>query len=118
MTTPDIQGVLALLDLNDKSVRTAILDHLVRAGLTFGACVLAFSEYEHDAKKDAYIAAAQQQYGREGEIEVDESAYVSKGDDPGAYVMAWVWVSDDDAGIGDDEETGVSGSPVDLYEKA
>lgn len=32
-------------------------------------------------------------WGREGEIEIDSSAVVSEGDDNGAYVQAWVWVS-------------------------
>lgn len=31
----------------------------------------------------------------DGELEVDEGAIVSMGNDPGAYVMAWVWVPDD-----------------------
>jgi hypothetical protein len=31
-------------------------------------------------------------YGEEGQIEVDEDAKVSVGDDEGAYVQAWVWV--------------------------
>ena len=29
-----------------------------------------------------------------GELEVDEGATVSMGGDPGAYVQAWLWVSD------------------------
>ncbi len=29
-----------------------------------------------------------------GELEVDEDATVSMGDDPGAYVQTWLWVSD------------------------
>ncbi len=37
---------------------------------------------------------------RDGEIEVDDNALVSEGEDPGAYVMAWVWVSNDE----DDED--------------
>jgi len=28
----------------------------------------------------------------DGDFEVDPGAVVSKGDDPGAYVQAWVWV--------------------------
>ena len=30
----------------------------------------------------------------DGELEVDENATVSMGEDPGAYVQAWLWVSD------------------------
>lgn len=32
-------------------------------------------------------------------LDVDGDAVVSKGDDPGAYVMCWTWVSDTQAGI-------------------
>lgn len=49
----------------------------------------------------AMINAAHRLYHRDGEIEVDRDpvglpkARVSRGDDPGAYVMAWIWVYDD-----------------------
>jgi hypothetical protein len=45
-----------------------------------------------------YIAAARRLYNEEGTIEVDEDSgqlpkgRVSRGEDAGAYVMAWVWV--------------------------
>jgi hypothetical protein len=38
-------------------------------------------------------------YVREGQVEIDDNAIVSKGEDAGAYVMGWVWVDDDVAGI-------------------
>jgi hypothetical protein len=31
-------------------------------------------------------------YGEEGRIEVDDGAMISEGNDPGAYVQAWVWI--------------------------
>jgi hypothetical protein len=31
---------------------------------------------------------------RDGDIEIDDNAIVSKGDDAGAYVMAWIWIDD------------------------
>lgn len=40
---------------------------------------------------------------REGELEIDPHAVVSKGSDPGAYVMAWLWVADEEASIPADE---------------
>lgn len=43
-----------------------------------------------------YIAAARSKYHRDGEIEIDDEPKVSRGDDPGAYVQAWVWVYDSD----------------------
>ena len=33
-----------------------------------------------------------EKWHRDGEIEIDLDAKVSRGDDPGAYVQAWVWV--------------------------
>jgi hypothetical protein len=44
------------------------------------------------ATKAVYREAAQQNLARGGELEVDENAKVSMGDDDGAYVAAWVWV--------------------------
>ena len=41
---------------------------------------------------------------RAGEIEVDEGAAVSMGNDGGAYVQAWLWVTNEMAGIGDEED--------------
>ena len=42
---------------------------------------------DHDMR-----AAANRLYGRDGELEIDPDAAVSRGTDPGAYVAAWVWV--------------------------
>lgn len=47
---------------------------------------------DYDPKK---IEMAIDQYGCDGEIEIDEGAVCSRGDDPGCYVMAWVWVYDE-----------------------
>jgi len=46
------------------------------------------------------IAAARHNYHRDGEIEIDECAIVSRAAgnaNRGAYVQAWVWVDDADA---------------------
>jgi hypothetical protein len=43
-----------------------------------------------------YRRRAKELYCIDGEIEVDSNARISIGDDPGAYVEAWVWVPDDD----------------------
>ena len=40
-----------------------------------------------------YVLAARSQYQREGSVEIDEGAIVSRGDEAGAYVQAWVWVA-------------------------
>ena len=41
---------------------------------------------------EQYRAAAKDQYDRDGEVEIDDNAKISRGDAPGAYVEAWVWV--------------------------
>ncbi len=41
-----------------------------------------------------YIEKARKEYQEEGRIEIDDNAKVSKGEDDGAYVAAWVWVYD------------------------
>jgi hypothetical protein len=50
-------------------------------------------------RQTAYRRAAIHQHHDEGVIEIDENARVSDGADGGAYVQAWVWVSDEDAGL-------------------
>lgn len=83
----DLQEVLALLRQ----------DH----GLRFGDCVVAFGR---NRDSDPYARAAHKEYHQEGEIEIDDTTVVSEGDDPGAYVLAWVWVDDQAAGIVRDED--------------
>jgi hypothetical protein len=83
----DLQEVLALLRQ----------DH----GLRFGDCVVAFGR---NRDNDPYARAAHKEYHQEGEIEIDDTTVVSEGDDPGAYVLAWVWVDDQAAGIVRDED--------------
>lgn len=51
---------------------------------------------DNAAAFDRYREAAVSAHGAEGECEIDDNAPVSKGDYPGAYVQAWVWVSDED----------------------
>jgi len=45
----------------------------------------------------AYIAAAKGMYRGSADIGVDSNAEVSRGSEEGAYVSAWVYVSDEDA---------------------
>jgi hypothetical protein len=49
-----------------------------------------------DAEVEAYIKQAHKEYHHDGEVEVDDNAVVSHSDG-GAYVLAGVWVSDEDA---------------------
>ena len=45
---------------------------------------------------DQYLQAAKEKHVHEGEVEIDEGAVVSRSDDGGAYVQAWVWIADDE----------------------
>jgi hypothetical protein len=45
---------------------------------------------------DPYRAAAQED--ADDELEVDDDAAVSPGEDPGAWVQAWIWITDEEAG--------------------
>jgi hypothetical protein len=48
----------------------------------------------------AMVNAARRMYQKDGELEIDPigdplpRSRVSRGDEPGAYVLAWVWVYD------------------------
>jgi hypothetical protein len=60
--------------------------------------------YESEAQRDpTFIEAAEREYHRDGEVEIDNDAVVSASFG-GAYVMAWVWVSNAEAVIFDDDE--------------
>ena len=56
------------------------------------------------ARELAYIKTAKDLYHKQGEIEIDNNAAVSKGRDAGAYVSAWVWVSDEEREIAELDE--------------
>jgi hypothetical protein len=52
---------------------------------------------ESDEKSDDwYRDRAKELYCVDGEIEVDSNPRISRGNDPGAYVEAWVWVPHDE----------------------
>ena len=49
-----------------------------------------------DSPDEAFVERARQLYQRDGEVEIDEGSEVSRGEENGAYVLAWVWVAIDD----------------------
>jgi hypothetical protein len=71
----------------------ALYASLNHTGLDFSAVVPLFGE---GPDNNAYVLAAAKHVS-EGEVEVDDATVVSNSDDGGAYVMAWVWVSNEDA---------------------
>jgi len=54
----------------------------------------AVKDIEETEDREKYIAAAKQKYLGDNEVEIDSDAVVSKGEDHGAFVSAWVWVED------------------------
>jgi hypothetical protein len=50
---------------------------------------------EQEAPEAVRYREAAEKLSKDGELEIDSGAIVSMGDDPGAYVMAWVWVPDE-----------------------
>lgn len=72
----------------------ALHDQLDKLEPTFAECSSYFGakQKREEPELNPYRDAA------EG-ADFDDDAIVSKGKDNGAYVMAWIWVSDEDAGI-------------------
>ena len=54
-----------------------------------------FPSFPTEPIEQAYVKAAQDHFARDGELEIDDNAQVSLGDDSGAYVEAWVWVPEE-----------------------
>lgn len=52
---------------------------------------------------DEVIAMVRDEYMEDGLIDIDDDAVISRGDEPGAYVMAWVWV-DFRSNVDDEQE--------------
>lgn len=97
-------SVLAV-DHNDQKPATwrAVMDRLY--SLTGRMDSIQLDAHEVELSVDpAFQASPEAQAYREAapvddELELDESAMVSKGDDAGAWVQCWVWVDDEAAGI-------------------
>lgn len=79
----------------DCDERTALLELLQSTDAKkdqFASLIRRLTDYFDTTKDDqVYIELAKQKYHCSGEIEIDENAIVSEGDE-GAYVAAWVWV--------------------------
>lgn len=77
----------------------AQLKALVAQGLTLPMCVQCFAA----ADDDPYVRAARQLVAGGDDIEIDDTVALSRGDG-GTWVSAWLWVSDDEAGVDSDED--------------
>lgn len=81
----------------DRIVAREKLLTLIDEGLTFAECVQAFYDRQDKGERTArIIEKAREQWHRDGDIELDDNAIVSGSTGNGDYVMAWVWVYDDE----------------------
>lgn len=89
----------------------ALLKQAIDAGATFADCIRAFG-----SEDDPHARWARNHLHKEGELEIDDITVASGSGDDGDYIMAWVWVSNKDAGLpsiydeeeDDDEDEGMS----------
>lgn len=75
-----------------------LLATLKTNGVEFSDCVAAFAEDDDNP----YVVAGREMMD-EGDLEMDDKVVISKSD-AGAYVLAWKWVSNEDAGLEEAED--------------
>jgi len=79
-----------------------LLAQAIQAGASISEFINKFVELNPPSEREvALINKAREQYVNEGVLEIDEPTIASIGDDPGGYVLAWVWVYDK---VDDEEE--------------
>lgn len=102
LATGDPGAIGAALGLPTAPTLPDRLRALIAEGLEFSAALSIFTDHQKATKPHLSVYrdnADSMSYVREGEVEVDDNAIVSKGDGAGAYVLGWVWVEDEAAGI-------------------
>ncbi len=72
--------------------------------------IKAVEEHLNDPCRQRILEHARATLAREGELEFDDDAVASEGDDNGAYLQAWAWV--DFAGANLDKHQPPNASPV------
>lgn len=90
LTETEIKILVGMLDGFDGQIINSLQEKLI-------ALVKENQDPEHQRLVAAYRAGVTEL--EDGAIEMDEDAEVSMGEDPGAYVMVWAWVSNEDAGL-------------------
>lgn len=89
--------------------RQTVIDALEAAGFKQEAeAVAGFTKDYVDPEANAYrvqcLERARAELGRDGEIEFDDDSVPSHSDDPGEYMLAWVWLYTDEKREEDEEE--------------
>ena len=77
-----------------------ILKMLKTQGLTIADCITAFGA----SPDDLHVKAARENILGDDDVEIDDITTISEADD-GAWVLAWLWVSNIEAGIASDSPT-------------
>ena len=98
-----VQMTVEEIQLAADALRQMTISASVNLAQSLQAIVDEEMDPAHRVLVDAYRAGV---VVRDGEMEMDDDAEVSIGEDPGAYVMVWTWVSNEDASlpVPDDEE--------------
>lgn len=92
----DDEGINALCkQLRTEPEHTEVLVSMKDNGLEFGKCIAVFAAPHNDP----YVTAARDLVDGEEDVEIDEFTVISDGDDGGVWVLSWLWVSDEEAGI-------------------
>ena len=86
-----IKQVLMIHEPNDIS---QVLDALEQAGHTTLLRRLLQQTTDGASKKADHYRQLAKQHQKDGELEFDDNALVSLGEDNGAYVQAWFWIAD------------------------
>jgi hypothetical protein len=97
LTSRNIDALIAALpeaaEVVEQESLSAWLESANAAVAKLQALADAIALVSETPERDAAIRKmADEQYGRDGECEIDNDAIVSEGDDNGAFVAAWVWV--------------------------
>ncbi len=71
-----------------------VLDEDLKAAISKLSEALTDFRRGRTEQEEKYFNQAKAEWQDEGECEIDADAVVSVSDDQGAYVEAWVWVSD------------------------
>ena len=81
--------------MSEEPEKITALNTLFDAGLTFADCVEAWAK-RHAGEDDALIAKAHADCDCD-ELEIEEQGITSRaGGESGAWVMAWVWIEDEE----------------------
>lgn len=88
----------------ESELKEAMVDAIENTRIEVGTVRELATEPEDVDREQAYRNACQRLHVSEGDLEMDDTAVVSEGDDPGAYVQVWKWVHRSEAGIDDEEE--------------